>query len=80
MGNGGKSAVLQTLLGYQSISRACLLDDNIQVLCELVSFSGLALLTCRLKDVRRGAEGASGTSVSIGLLFVSFCRIVESFW
>ena len=35
--------MLQVLLGYQSISRACLLDDNIQVLSELVSFSGLAL-------------------------------------
>lgn len=42
-GLGGKCAVLQALLGYQQISRACLLDDNIQVLGELDTLSGLAL-------------------------------------
>ena len=42
-GNGDKSSVLQSLLGYQSLSRACLVDDNIEVLGELSLFSGLPL-------------------------------------
>ena len=42
-GNGGKAAVLQALLGEQNISRACILDDNLQVLTEVKESSGLAL-------------------------------------
>ena len=40
-GNGGKAAVLQALLGEQNISRACILDDNLQVLSEINEHRGL---------------------------------------
>ena len=70
VGNGGESAVLQALLGYQSISRACLLDDNIQVLSELVSFSGLAL---HVKTQRRETwDGRSEWNISLHWPVVRF--------
>ena len=61
-GNGGKAAVLQALLGEQNISRACILDDNLQVLTEIKESSGLAL---HVKTHRRETwDGRSEWNIS----------------
>ena len=49
-GLGGKAAVLQALLGQREIGRACILDDNLQVLTEVKELGGLAL---HIKTQRR---------------------------
>ena len=61
-GSGGKAAVLRALLGEQNISRACILDDNLQVLTEIKESSGLAL---HVKTHRRETwDGRSGWNIS----------------
>ena len=49
-GLGGKAAVLQALLGQRGIGRACILDDNLQVLTEVKELGGLTL---HIKTQRR---------------------------
>ena len=65
---GGKAAVLQSLLGQREIGRACILDDNLQVLTEIKELGGLAL---HIKTQRRESwAGRSEWNISVQWPFV----------
>eukprot|EP00434_Breviolum_minutum_P042141 symbB.v1.2.037496.t1/scaffold5556.1/size26356/1 len=67
-GLGGKAAVLQALLGQREIGRACILDDNLQVLTEIKELGGLAL---HIKTQRRESwAGRSEWNISAQWPFV----------
>ena len=67
-GLGGKAAVLQALLGQRGIGRACILDDNLQVLTEVKELGGLAL---HIKTQRRETwAGRSEWNISAQWPFV----------
>ena len=67
-GLGGKAAVLQALLGQREIGRACILDDNLQVLTEVKELGGLAL---HIKTQRRETwSGRSEWNISAQWPFV----------
>ena len=67
-GLGGKAAVLQALLGQRGIGRACILDDNLQVLTEVKELGGLTL---HIKTQRRETwAGRSEWNISAQWPFV----------
>ena len=67
-GLGGKAAVLQALLGQREIGRACILDDNLQVLTEIKELGGLTL---HIKTQRRETwAGRSEWNISAQWPFV----------
>ena len=62
------AAVLQALLGQREIGRACILDDNPQVLTEIKELGGLAL---QIKTQRRESwAGRSEWNISAQWPFV----------
>ena len=64
----GKAAVLQALLGQRGIGRACILDDNLQVLTEVKELGGLTL---HIKTQRRETwAGRSEWNISAQWPFV----------
>ena len=67
-GLGGKAAVPQALLGQRGIGRACILDDNLQVLTEVKELGGLTL---HIKTQRRETwAGRSEWNISAQWPFV----------